>query len=86
MKHTVEDRADRLARRRNGWYDRRTYYWASTRLSIALRDTERALFSRIGPNVKPDWSGAFRPLVWIGVAWYVIVGAVLALHWLGVIR
>ena len=82
MKHTDEDRADRLMRRKHGWYDRSTLYWAGWRLHIVLRDTERALFSRWGTNVKPDWDAALRPLYLIGLAWMAVVLVLLAGTWL----
>lgn len=86
MKHSVEDRADRLMRRRHGWHDRGAYYWAGAALSIALRDAERSLFARFGTNVKPDWSAGFRPLVIVSAAYCVFVAGMLVADLLGWVR
>lgn len=64
MTRSVEDRADRMMRRRyDGWVDRGALSYSGIRLSVALRDVERALFSWAGPNVKPNWSAALRPFL-----------------------
>lgn len=82
-RHALDERTDRLVRRQTGWADRSTLAWAGTRLSVALRDVERSLFSRFGPNVKPDWDSALRPFYLLGLAYAALIGGILLLHAFG---
>lgn len=67
MKHTVEDRADRLMRLHHGsGYSRDTLIWASYRLQVAFADASRAVGLRY--LHRRHWL-----LPYLAVAWAILV-------------
>lgn len=77
MTRSVEDRADRLMRRRYGWFDRRAMSWSVIQRDVAAHDATRELRRAWGVAQPPDPDALRRTIVGVGRIWISFVLALL---------